>query len=190
MLRGRKVGLRARHEEDIPVLRTELFDDVVTSTRSEGAPWRPISPGSKDRRLVVDDTVPTHVPFSVVELDGGALVGTATLWGIDTHHRSAHIGLGMLPSCRGKGYGTDVVAVLCHYGFVVRGLHRLQIETLADNAGMLRSAERNGFVREGVLRSAVWVMGEFVDQVVLGLLDRDWKPDGNHPRPQRPGTGG
>lgn len=176
MLIGSKVGLRARHEEDIPVLRTELYDDVVTGSRAEGRPWRPVTPGSKDPRLVVDDTEPGLVPFSVVELDGGTLVGTATLWGIDTHHRSAHIGLGLLPAARGKGFGTDVVAVLCHYGFVVRGLRRLQIETLADNAAMLHSAERNGFVREGVLRSSAWVLGEFLDQVVLGLLVEEWKP--------------
>lgn len=108
-----------------------------------------------------------------------ALVLTGTIrWPtvIDNHNRSAHIGLGLLPSARGKGYGTDVVAVLCHYGFVVRGLQRLQIETLADNAAMLRSAERNGFVREGVLRSSAWVMGEFLDEVLLGLLVHDWKP--------------
>ncbi|MEU6480406.1 GNAT family protein [Streptomyces sp. NPDC047017] len=175
MLKGDKVGLRARHEDDIPILRTELYDDVVNASRAEGAPWRPITPGAKDPRLVVDDTVDKHVPFSVVESEGGTLIGAATLWGIDTHNRLAHIGVGLLPSARGKGYGTDVVAVLCHYGFVVRGLHRLQIETLSDNTAMLRSAERNGFVREGVLRSSAWVMGEFLDEVLLGLLAQDWR---------------
>ncbi|MGW7520480.1 GNAT family N-acetyltransferase [Streptomyces sp. NPDC054796] len=177
MLTGSKVGLRARHEDDIPVLRTELYDDVVNASRAEGGPWRPLKPDTKDPRLVVDDTQQGVVAFSVVELAGGTLIGTATLWGIDNHNRSAHIGLGLLPSSRGKGYGTDVVAVLCHYGFVVRGLQRLQIETLSDNAAMLRSAERNGFVREGVLRSSAWVLGEFMDEVLLGLLAQDWKPD-------------
>lgn len=177
MLSGSKVGLRARHEDDIPVLQAELGDDVVTHSRANGRPWRPITPGSKHSQFVVDDTERGLVPFSAVELDGGTLVGTAVLFDIDNHSRSAHIGLGLLPSSRGKGYGTDVVAVLCHYGFVVRGLQRLQIETLSDNAAMLRSAERNGFVREGVLRSSTWVMGEYLDEVLLGLLVQDWKPD-------------
>ncbi|MEU8774315.1 GNAT family protein [Streptomyces sp. NPDC048606] len=177
MLKGGKVGLRARHEDDIPILRTELYDDVVNSSRAESGPWRPITPGSKDPRLTADAENPAHVPFSVIDLERGTLVGTATLWGIDNHSRAAHIGLGLLPSARGQGYGTDVVAVLCHYGFVVRGLHRIQIETLADNTAMLRSAERNGFVREGVLRSSAWVLGEFLDEVILGLLARDWKQD-------------
>ncbi|MER5203369.1 GNAT family protein [Streptomyces sp. NPDC002825] len=175
MLRGTTVGLRARHEDDIPILRTELYDDVVNGSRAEAAPWRPITPGSKDPRLVVDDTNERNVSFSVVELGGGTLIGSANLWGIDNHSRSAHIGLGLLPSARGKGYGTDVVAVLCHYGFIVRGLHRLQIETLADNHAMLRSAERNGFVREGVLRSSAWVLGEFLDEVLLGRLAHEWQ---------------
>ncbi|GHG90269.1 GNAT family N-acetyltransferase [Streptomyces lanatus] len=176
MLKGNKVGLRARHEDDIPVLLTELYDDVVNSSRAEAGPWRPIVPGSKDPRLVVDDKEQGRVAFSVVELGGGTLIGSANLWGIDNHNRGAHIGLGLLPSARGKGYGTDVVSVLCHYGFIVRGLRRLQIETLADNTAMLRSAERNGFVREGVLRSSAWVMGEFLDEVLLGLLVQEWKP--------------
>ncbi|GGJ82537.1 hypothetical protein GCM10011583_12690 [Streptomyces camponoticapitis] len=175
MLRGSKVGLRARHQEDIPILEAELYDDVVNASRAEGRPWRPITPGSKDSRAAVDDKEEGHAPFSVVALDGGALVGIASLWDIDTHNRSAHVGLGLLPSARGRGYGTDVVAVLCHYGFAVRSLHRLQIETLSDNVAMLRSAERNGFVREGVLRSSAWVMGEFLDEVLLGLLVEDWK---------------
>ncbi|AQU69816.1 GNAT family protein [Streptomyces niveus] len=177
MLRGNVVGLRARYEDDIPILRAGLYDDVAGSARADSRPWRPITPGSEDSRLVVDDKEEGRVPFSVVELAGGTLIGTATLWGIDNHNRSAHIGLGLLPASRGKGYGTAAVAVLCHYGFVVRGLHRLQIETVSDNTGMLRAAERNGFVREGVLRSAAWVMGEFLDEVLLGLLAEDWKPD-------------
>ncbi|MFJ6079951.1 GNAT family N-acetyltransferase [Streptomyces sp. NPDC092369] len=177
MIRGNKIELRARHEDDIPILQAELHGDVVTSSRAQGEPWRPITPGSKDAQFVVDDTEERHVQFSVAELDGGPLVGTASLWGIDNHNRYAHIGLGLRPSARGKGYGTDIVAVLCHYGFVVRGLRRLQIETLADNDAMLRAAERNGFVREGVLRSSAWVMGEFLDEVVLGLLVQEWKPD-------------
>ncbi|HEX5540073.1 MAG TPA: hypothetical protein VFX60_00685 [Micromonospora sp.] len=79
MLRGSKVGLRARHEEDIPTLRAELYNDVVNASRAEGGPWRPMTPGSKDPRLVVDDQEQGNVPFSVVELADDTLIGTATL---------------------------------------------------------------------------------------------------------------
>lgn len=174
MLKGTRIGLRARHEDDLPILRTELFNDVANSVRADDQPWRPVSPDAK--RAAADEEVEEdRVPFSVVELEGGTLIGVASLWDIDTHNRYAHVGISLLPSARGKGYGTDVVATLCQYAFVVRSLHRLQVETLADNDAMLRAAERNGFVREGVLKSSAWVMGEFVDEVILGLLVGDWK---------------
>ncbi|WP_017581918.1 GNAT family N-acetyltransferase [Nocardiopsis valliformis] len=176
MLRGSKVGLRARHEDDIPVLQADLYDDPVTHSRAQGSPWQPTMPGSKYSAVTVDDGAVSMAAFSVVDLGTEALVGTASLWGIDTHSRSAHLGVGILSSARGKGYGTDTVAVLCHYGFVVRGLHRLQIETLADNTAVLAMAENNGFVREGVMRSSAWVLGEFLDEALYGLLAEEWKP--------------
>jgi hypothetical protein len=73
-----------------------------------------------------------------------------------------------------RGLGTDVVRVLCHYGLVVRGLHRLQVETLADNAAMIRAATQAGFVTEATLRRSAWVNGDFVDEVILGLLASEW----------------
>jgi RimJ/RimL family protein N-acetyltransferase len=117
-----------------------------------------------------------------VTLDGDELAGEATLWAIDSWHRSAHVGLALRASCRGRGLGTDVVRVLCHYGFTVLGMHRLQVETLATNQAMARAAEQAGFRRESVNREVGWVLGEFADEVVLGMLDREWAdlrtPDG------------
>lgn len=113
-------------------------------------------------------------PFSVVELATDTLAGAATLWGIDGHHRSAHIGVAMLPSFRGKGLSTDTLRVLCHYGFTVLGLHRIQIETVADNYPMIKAAERAGFTKEAVLREAGWVLGQFAGEAILGILVDEW----------------
>jgi RimJ/RimL family protein N-acetyltransferase len=54
-------------------------------------------------------------------------------------------------------------------------LHRLQLETLADNQAMLATATHCGFVIEGTARQAAWVDGAFVDEVVLGLLVDEWR---------------
>ena len=113
--------------------------------------------------------------FSVVELAGSALVGEALLWGIDLHNRSAHVGIALLPSFRGQGLSVEVLHLVCRYAFVVRGLHRLQMETLVDNESMLAAAGRLGFEREGVLRGAAWTNGHFTDVAVLGLLASDWR---------------
>ncbi|MFJ1755971.1 GNAT family N-acetyltransferase [Kitasatospora sp. NPDC088134] len=175
MLLGERVALRARIESDVPVLHEELYGDVATRSRSDSRPWRPVPLESGQSPYRVRPPEDGFAEFSVLERAGGAatggeLAGEALLWGIDAHHRMAHIGLSLRPSFRGRGLAADVVAVLCRYGFETLGLHRLQIETLADNAAMIATARRNGFAVEGTLREAAWVSGRFVDEVVLGLL--------------------
>jgi RimJ/RimL family protein N-acetyltransferase len=174
MLRGELAGLRARQVSDIPVLQAELYDDVATRMRADNRPWRPIPAGSPDSPYAVSGPSDDAAIFSVVRLATDELAGEALLWGIDQHNRGAHIGISLRPAFRSHGLGADVVRVLCYYGFAVRGLHRLQIETLADNAAMIAAATRAGFTREGTLRGASWVDGAFADEAILGLLAADW----------------
>jgi RimJ/RimL family protein N-acetyltransferase len=179
MLRGERVGLRARHEADVPILGAELHDDVPMRSRANSRPWRPISHDSTASPFAVPEPRDDIACFSVVELATDELTvdelaGDAVLWHIDAHNRLAHIGLSLRPAFRGRGLGVDIVRVLCHYGFVVLGLHRLQVDTLADNIAMIRAAEHVGFVQEGRLRDGAWVTGRFVDEVILGMVADDW----------------
>ncbi|MEV0191765.1 GNAT family protein [Kitasatospora purpeofusca] len=177
MLQTSRIGLRARHDSDVAVLQSELHDDVPTRSRADSRPWRPISPGAAESPYAVAPAGDDAACFSVVELSSGELAGEALLWGIDTHNRVAHLGLALRPGFRGRGLAGEVVRLLCHYGFTVRGLHRLQVETLADNLPMVGAAVRAGFVVEGRLRRSAWVSGEFLDEVLLGLLAEDWSEE-------------
>jgi len=178
MLRGNAAGLRARLDSDVAILHSELYDDVTTRSRADSRPWRPIPLAASPYQ--VSEPTDDAAFFSVVELASGELAGEALLWGIDLHNRGAHIGISLRAAMRGRGLGTDAVRVLCHYGFAIRGLHRLQAETLADNVAMLKAAGAAGFVREGVLRRSAWLDGDFADEVILGLLSTGWnasRPD-------------
>lgn len=178
MLRGNKIGLRARRDSDVLTLQSELYDDIAIRVRADSRPWRPVPPTLDGSPYRVGAPVDDVEFFSVVDLaDGDRLAGEALLWGIDLHNRTAHVGVSLLPEFRGRAFGTDVVRVLCDYGFSLRGLHRLQIDTLVDNEAMVRAATRVGFVREGVLRRSAWVDGAFSDIAVLGLLADEWEND-------------
>ena len=139
MLRGELIGLRAQQDSDIEVFETELLNDVDTRMRSDSRPWRPVAPGSADspyRGPADRDDHGEVVKFSAVELATGELAGEALLWAIDVHNRSAHIGLSLRPAFRGKHLGTDIVSVLCRYGFAIRGLHRLQVRGHHTSTGL------------------------------------------------------
>jgi RimJ/RimL family protein N-acetyltransferase len=174
MLRGELVALRGRRDSDLAVLQAEIYEDVATWSRADNRAWQPLPEGPEHSAFRVTDPQPNRAVFSVVDLASDELAGDASLWGASDHNRSAHLGLTLRPAFRGRGFGTDVVRVLCRYGFEIRGFNRLQVETLADNQAMLRSAAQAGFTREGVLRQAGWVNGEFVDEVILGQLASEW----------------
>jgi RimJ/RimL family protein N-acetyltransferase len=173
MLRGQVIGLRARLDSDIDVFEAEMLD-WQTRLLVDGGPWRPVAPGSSDSPYREAAGRDESVRFSVIELATSELAGDALLWGIDPHNRSAHLGLGLRPAFRGRHLGTDLVRVLVRYGFALRSLYRLQIDTLADNHAMIGAALRAGFVQEGILRQSAWVDGAFSDIVVFGLLLPEW----------------
>jgi len=171
VLTGDRIILRARMDADVAILHAELHDDVDTFVRANAAAWRPQPTGRPESPFAIPDTPkPDSALFSVVLSADGHLAGAASVWGLDQHNRLAHLGLSLLPAFRGQGLGSDIVRVLCDYGFRVLGLHRLQIETLADNAAMRSVAERCGFQVEGIQRQAAWVLGRYVDEIIYGRL--------------------
>jgi RimJ/RimL family protein N-acetyltransferase len=176
MLRGELVLLRARTEDDARVLHGGLYEDAETFVRADTRPWVPVpfGPGSPHWPGEQAPDPADAAIFAVTELATGHLVGEALLWDIDLHNRSAHVGVSLLPACRGRGLGADTVRVLCRYGFTIRGLHRLQLETLSDNHAMITVAERLGFTREGATRGSSWVAGHWADDVIFGLLDTEY----------------
>jgi RimJ/RimL family protein N-acetyltransferase len=178
VLCGELTGLRAQTDRDIEVFETELLADVDTRARATGRPWLPVAPGAADSPYRQAQDRDAVVRFSVVELATGDLAGEAVMSGIDLHNRHAEIGLVLRAAFRGRHLGTDVVRVLCHYGLAVRGLHRLEIKTLADNHAMIAAAVRAGFALEGTARDVAWVDGAFADGVTLSLLSGEWSPAG------------
>ena len=181
MLRGKQICLRARLRSDVEVLYTPQRTDPELWMLTDNDPWVPESLEATlarfDKRQAEEQT--KWVDFIVEtliaagSLAAGQVVGDACLWGIDLHNRSAHIGLSLISEARGLGMGRETVDMLVDYAFRIRGLHRLQCETHADNAAMLASAEAAGFQREGLNREAGWRSGEHVDVVMLGLLAGD-----------------
>jgi RimJ/RimL family protein N-acetyltransferase len=182
MLRGRLVGLREYRREDVTTLFPPEMDPEYISL-TEIQPYRPrplvAHLAEYDRRTGEQDG--KSVAFAVQRLDDetGTAIGRVGLWSIDPHHRTAHIGISLLPSAQGRGFGRDALEVICRYGFEIRGLERLSLETLSVNAAMQATALACGFVEEGRLRSAAWHLGRRVDEVIYGLLADEWRQHGS-----------
>jgi len=174
VLRGERVLLRALERAEVE--ETAAWElDPATWQLVDDEPYVPkttadvVKAYDEGRHYRADAK---RVPFAV-DVDG-AVVGGIALWGVDLHSRRAHLGISLAPHARGRGLGTDAVRVLLRYAFSVRGLHRVQLEALADNANALACYRRAGFVEEGRMREDAWLNGRWVDNVVMGVLAQDW----------------
>lgn len=83
--------------------------------------------------------------------------------------------MGVVPEHRGRGIGARLIDQTLSRAFAT-GFVRVELSVRADNWRAVRLYEKVGFVREGVLRDAVFVDGEFHDTVAMARIDRGPPP--------------
>lgn len=117
---------------------------------------------------------PDRLDLAVTDSATGELLGEVVLYQVDRHARSCTFRTLIGPRGRGRGIGTEATRLIVGHAFEQLGLHRVQLEVYGDNARALRVYEKAGFVVEGVRREAALRDGEWVDEVVMAVLDREW----------------
>ena len=105
----------------------------------------------------------------------GALCGTVGCHPIDWSNRNCSLGYWIDEVQEGKGIITRCCANMLDYIFDELGLHRAEIRCGTGNLKSCAVPERLGFTREGVVRQAEWVNDRWVDLVVWGILEEDWR---------------
>jgi RimJ/RimL family protein N-acetyltransferase len=171
MLQGEVVTLRPVRPEDLPALY-EWRIDAETWELSEDAPLVPLTLAvyeERYRRRAEDDV---NAEFAI-DADG-ELVGRCGMFEFDHLARHATIGITIGMPHRGRGYGRDAVRVLLDYGFRVRNLHRVRLDTVSTNEAGRRAYLAAGFVEEGRQREHAWVDNRYVDLVLMGILRSEW----------------
>jgi RimJ/RimL family protein N-acetyltransferase len=83
------------------------------------------------------------------------------------------IGIALLPSARGRGYGTQAQRLLARYLFAHTTAYRIEAATEMDNLAEQRALEKAGFTREGVHRGTGWRDGAWRDGVWYSMLRTD-----------------
>lgn len=109
------------------------------------------------------------VQMMICDLASDRPLGSVYIRDIDRQHNKAEYGIFIgEDSARGRGVGTAAAELMLRYCFEEEGLHRVYLRVFADNIQALRSYEKAGFVREGLLRDDVRIDGEYRDIVWMG----------------------
>ncbi|MEV8639293.1 GNAT family N-acetyltransferase [Streptosporangium sp. NPDC051023] len=111
-----------------------------------------------------------------VELaETGELIGDGVLFWHSAQHRGGEIGYVFHPGHHGKGYATETGRALLELGFDGLDLHRIIGRIDGRNHASGRVLERLGMRREAHLVENELVKGEWVDEVVYAILQREWR---------------
>ena len=85
------------------------------------------------------------------------------------------IGYFLVPSERGKGYCTEAIKIMADYLFLSKDIVRIQAHTDTRNKASQKVAEKAGFKKEGTIRKAMFIRGEWRDLFLYSILREEWK---------------
>ncbi len=125
------------------------------------------------------------VQMIICELDTDRPLGSVYIRDIDRKHNKAEYGIFIgEAAARGHGVGTAAAKLMLRYSFQEAGLNRVYLRAFSDNMQAVRSYEKAGFVREGLLREDVCVEGKYYDMVWMAALNPEKNMDRMQASPQ------
>ncbi len=111
------------------------------------------------------------VQMIICDLATGKGLGSVYIRDIDRHHNKAEYGIFIGEAdARGRGVGSATAGLMLRYCFEEEGLHRVYLRAFATNEQAIRSYEKAGFVKEGLLRGDVCIDGEYRDIVWMAAI--------------------
>ena len=142
--------------------------------RMLGADTEKLQPLSEEQAKSWVENIASHPATWVVEWQGRA-IGEILLDNFVEADKRAALIIGILaPEAIGKGLGTEAITAVAEFAFGILNLHKLSMRVLAFNTRAIRAYERVGFIREGLERESALIGETWHDDVIVGLLKRDF----------------
>lgn len=101
-----------------------------------------------------------------IEVDGQAVGGIGFTLLQDVYRRSAEIGYWLGEPYWGRGIVADALKVVTDFAFANHDIIRIHAGVFGWNDPSMRVLEKAGYVKEAVLRNAVFKGGQFTDEVI------------------------
>jgi RimJ/RimL family protein N-acetyltransferase len=172
-----RLSLRRFSMDDLDALyaiqsREDVARYLYWGPRSRGEVRETLAQRVNQYRL---DQLNDGLAMAVVRRDTDRLIGSANLTYTSREHGQAEIGYVLHPDQHGNGYGTEVAIALLRLGFEGAGVHRIYGRLDGRNIASARVLEKAGMRREAHLRENEFVKGEWTDEMIYGLLAKEWR---------------
>jgi RimJ/RimL family protein N-acetyltransferase len=175
MIYGERIRFAAPEREDVPLFVAWINDPDV---RQGLELYLPMSEAKEEKWFEEmlkrpEETQPLTIEAR--EGDQWVKIGNLGLFGIHSRARSAEVGI-MIGNKDywNKGYGTEAMKLLLKHGFETLNLNRIMLRVYTSNPRAIRCYEKAGFVHEGRMRQAMYIDGNYVDVLIMGVVRNEW----------------
>lgn len=172
IVRGEKVWLRPVDSSDL-----DSFYEAVNDV--DVAFWAYGRPQSRDQLDAWYETFvkgkPESAFYVVSPIGSDQLIGSVWIWKSDSRVNGLELSIFMAATHLGGGFGTDAMNAALDAAFTGTPTERIWLYTNAENARAIRSFEKAGFVREGIIRHQSRLKGKWSDAVLMAILREEWE---------------
>lgn len=114
--------------------------------------------------------------FFLIFAPDGRIIGESVINEIDWDLRCANFRIGIFhPADRGHGIGAWATETTRDFAFESLKLHRLELDVYSFNPRAEKTYRKAGFKREGVLRDSVMDGDRYADDILMAMLEEDWR---------------
>jgi RimJ/RimL family protein N-acetyltransferase len=180
VLAADRLVLRRFRPADLPAFVAYRSDTEVARYQSWSAPF-PLAEAENwlaEMAAVHPDTPGEWFQFAVALHGSDELIGDCGAHVRADDPRQAEIGFTFARASQGRGYATEAVRRLLDYLLVERGKHRVTASCDDRNVRSAALLRRVGMRREGLTIESVWDKGEWTNDELYAILDREWPVEG------------
>lgn len=173
MLKGKKTRIRPLEESDIDILYQWSSDEEINYWSSGAWPLNTLQ--SKDQLIEKFLDSPSDNYRYAILNENDSLIGTIGFKELNIPSRSATLFVVIgNKTYWGHGYGTDAIITFVRFLFNQWNFHRISLDTWDENFRAIRAYEKVGFKIEGRQREARFVLGNYHDAILMGLLRHEF----------------
>ncbi|MBK3496542.1 GNAT family N-acetyltransferase [Viridibacillus sp. YIM B01967] len=116
----------------------------------------------------------TGIRWGITLKGQGEVIGSCGFLNSVPQHYRTEIGTELSKDYWGQGIASEAFEAVIRYGFEHFNLQRIEALIEPPNIASQKLAEKNGFIREGLLRNYEFTCGKFDDLYMYSLLKQDF----------------
>ncbi|MGK7391285.1 MAG: GNAT family N-acetyltransferase [Candidatus Cyclobacteriaceae bacterium M2_1C_046] len=173
IIRTERFLLRQFVESDLENVYKGLSDQEII--KYYGVSYRTLEDTKEQMKFFADlEKEGTGIWWAVCSPDNKTFHGAGGLNSLSKEHKKAEIGFWLLTEFWGKGIMIEAMPVICRYGFINLGLHRIEGLVETNNLNCKNAMKKLDFSYEGTMRDCEIKNGKFISLDIYARLRNEF----------------